>query len=112
MDGILSIVSWRGGSGLGSIAGLEQDTFFLVLLMSFLGAIMISRATGFENYFNMAVNFVVMLICTRTALKVLQGYKLQFGNELITSAIYCNVGMAVAGVLLVIYYSRSDKAGN
>ena len=106
MDDVMSILTWRPdlfGTG-------ESDvTFLMMVIMSFIGAGVVTRLTKIETSFNFTVNFSVMLIGCFLFRQFGAPILFPMKNEIVASAITANIGMTLAGFVLLLAYRNSNN---
>ena len=105
MDGYLSLINWSpvaGGAG-----GLTDLSFLVVVVMSFIGASIVTRLVDINTSFNFSVNFMVMLAGCLLVNHWVGANILPVENDLVVSAVNANFGMTMAGFGLLFTYRNA-----
>ena len=104
MNNYFEIISWTPS---GSAAGSGDLNLLIVVVMSFIGASIVTRIAEINTSFNFSVNFAAML----TGCLVVQAWTsdalMPVSNSLIASAVSANFGMTLAGCALLFGYRKS-----
>ena len=105
MEQTLGFLAWTPDFGLsGSIL---EPKFLMILIMSFIGASVVTRLAKINTSFNFSLNYMVMLAGCLLVNSVASSALIPVTNELIASAVTANVGMTAAGFALLLGYRNS-----
>ncbi|MGI9463306.1 MAG: hypothetical protein ACR2OM_05175 [Aestuariivirgaceae bacterium] len=105
MDGFINVISWSP-SGIASGSFLNGG-LLIILVMSFIGASIVTRVAKINTSFNFSINFLVMLAGCLMFNSYASELLLPFENEFIASAVAANFGMTVAGCALLFGYRKT-----
>ena len=102
MDSYVSLISWSPGSI--ASGGLSDASLFIIVIMAFIGASIITRLANVNTSFNFSVNFAVMLGGCLAVHSWTSEVLLPVSNDLVASAVSANFGMTIAGFVLLFSY--------
>ncbi len=105
MDGFISLANWSP-SGIASGSFISAN-LIIILVMSFIGASIVTRLAKINTSFNFSINFLVMLAGCLMFNAYASEFLLQLENEFIASAVAANFGMTVAGFALLFGYRNT-----
>ena len=104
MEALISILSWSPNmSGPGSV----NISVPVIIIMSFIGASVITRLVNINTSFNFSVNFLVMLTGCFLMNHWVGENVIPVSNDLVASAVTANFGMTMAGFALLFSYRNS-----
>ncbi len=105
MDGYVNLISWMPGS-VGS-QSLFDASLIIIVVMSFIGASVVTRLAKINTSFNFSINFLVMLAGCLFVNAYVSDMLVPLHNEIVASAVSANFGMTVAGFALLFGYRKT-----
>lgn len=105
MDGYISLISWSPSSIASGV--LSDASLFIIVIMAFIGASVITRLANVDTSFNFSVNFAVMLGGCLAVHSWTSEVLLPVSNDLVASAVSANFGMTLAGFVLLFSYRNN-----
>jgi type III secretory pathway component EscS len=104
MEAIINVLSWSPNlAGPGAV----DLSVPVIIVMSFIGASVITRLVNINTSFNFSVNFLVMLAGCFAMHQWVGENVIPVGNDLLASAVTANFGMTMAGFALLFSYRNS-----
>ena len=105
MHDSFGILAWAPEMGSGG--SFFDANFLIIAVISFIGASVVTRLAKINTSFNFSVNYMVMLASCLLVNSYAGSTMALVGNELIASALTANVGMTIAGFVLLFAYRKS-----
>ena len=100
-----AFLAWTPDIGTGG--SLFDAKFLIIAVMSFIGASVVTRLAKINTSFNFSVNYMVMLASCLLVNSFASKIPVPVGNEFIASAVTANLGMTLAGFVLLFGYRKS-----
>ena len=105
MENTFGFLAWTPDFGIGG--SFFEPKFLMILIMSFIGASVVTRLAKINTSFNFSVNYMVMLAGCLLVNSIASSTLVPISNELIASAVTANIGMTAAGFALLFGYRKS-----
>lgn len=105
---ILSVATGTNSSGWldQNLFDVSNSTLILIAVMSFLGTNLIAHMTGRDLFVEQITSFSAFFVSALVANLVISNIELPVGSELAQVGITSNIGMTIAGLLLLVLFGR------